>query len=91
MCFPGNSSSQCLLHPVHLHGISNTTVATDFISDIFFLVLIILIYLPYILINREGQKSSRGQLKRENEILRSTKNGPSGLVQRAQVPLTSGT
>ena len=31
-----NSSSQYLLHPVHSHGISNTTVATDFIFRYFF-------------------------------------------------------
>ena len=85
--------SMSFIHPVHfLHGISNTTVATDFIWDIFFLVLIFFfIYLPYIWINREEQKSSRGQLMRESGILRFTKNGPSGLVQRAQVPLTRTT
>ena len=39
-------------------------------------------YLINIFINKEEEKSSRGQLKRGNEILLSPKNGPSGLVQR---------
>ena len=56
-----------------------------------FQVLIILMYLINIFINKEGEKSSRDKLKRENETLRSPKNGPSGLVQRVQVHPTRGT